>query len=120
MNIPKTDSTTVAYYRLNVYEQYRRGFLTQDTSILNLRKQIKILGNRIDQKDKLVFNYETKIIPKLENQIYLNGINLETELKIQSIKEDVHDKQINTLKKQNYLWGIIGTAIGIIISAIAI
>ena len=118
-NIPKTDSTTVAYYRLNVYEQYRRGFLTQDTLILNLRDQIEILNNRIGQKDKLVFNYENRIIPKLENQIYLSGEDFDKQIKIQVIKEDVYTAQIKTLKNQKYLWGLVGTALGIIIAAIA-
>ena len=115
LNIPKTDSTNIAYYRLNVYEQYRRGFLTQSTLITNLKEQIGVLNGRVDQKEKLLFNYDTKIIPKLENQIYLKGKDFQAQTDIQSIKEDMYLLDIKNLKKGKFVYGVVGVSIGIIL-----
>lgn len=115
LSIPKTDSTSIAYYRLNVYEQYRRGFLTQDTLITNLKEQIGVLNSRVDQKEKLLFNYDTKIIPKLENQIYLKGKDFQKQTEIQSIKEDMYLSDIKRLKKGRFVYGVVGVSIGIIL-----
>lgn len=118
-SIPKTDSTTVAYYRINEYEKIRRAFNIQKFEIANLNSQIGNLTYRLTNADNRIDSFKNVVIPKLEKQLYIETADHKLEVKQLTNDKTILTADLKAQRGKKWTWGVFGITIGIAAGATA-
>lgn len=114
MNIPKTDSTTISYYRIGEFEKYRLSHFKSDSLIYLLKSEVNALDSVSGVQRLRLDNFEKVTIPTLRNKYEGIKKDLDNSQKILTIKEGYFKGERKRLRRGKLSFGIVGVAIGIV------